>query len=146
MYYIYATSLIWLSEDMKWELLMPHLEFWKQIINHLPALHQNHQIIWKTIPCLITNTEYLPYFNVKFTTKCLTALWLSIAFSDTDLILQFCLSYNKKEANVLFYEDTLRCCDLPSPANRATANDIISHLTHSEDMTRISEPYNWAGR
>ena len=78
--------------------------------------------------------------------KCLTALWLSIAFSDTDLILQFCLSYNKKDANVLFYEDTLRCYDLPSPANRATGNDIIIHLTHGEDMTWISEPYHGAGR
>ena len=35
-------------------------------------------------------TKYLPYFIVKFIMKCLPASWLSIAFSDTHLMLQFC--------------------------------------------------------
>ena len=33
--------------------------------------------------CLVTKTEYLPYFIVKFKIKCLSASWLSIAFSDS---------------------------------------------------------------
>ena len=41
----------------------------------------------------ITITEYLTCFTVKFKIKCLPASWLSIAFSDTDLMLQLCLLY-----------------------------------------------------
>ena len=60
--------------------LMPH-------IDHLPASYKYHQISRKTNPCLITKTEYnLPYFIFKFKIKCLPNSWLSIAFSDTDLI------------------------------------------------------------
>ena len=40
---------------------------------------------------LIIKTEYLPYFIVQFEIKWRHASWLSIAFSDTDLMLQFCL-------------------------------------------------------
>ena len=39
-------------------------------------------------------TEDLPYFIAKFKIKCLPASWLSIAFSDTDVMLQFCLPNN----------------------------------------------------
>ena len=49
----------------------------------------------KNNSCLITKTEYLPYFIVKFKIKCLPTSWLSIAFSDTDIIVQFCLPYKK---------------------------------------------------
>ena len=68
---------------------------WKQILSHLPASHKFHQIKWKTSPCPITKAEYLPYFILKFNVKCLHASGLStgIAFSDTDLMLQFCLPY-----------------------------------------------------
>ena len=67
--------------------------FGKTILNCLPASHNLHQINWKTTPCLITKTEYLPYFIVNLRIKCLPALWLSIAFSDTDLMFQFCLPH-----------------------------------------------------
>ena len=90
-YYICVSSLIWLSEAIKWKPLMPHQGFWKKILNHLPASHRFHQINWKPTPCLITETEYLPCFIVKFKIKCVPASWLIIAFSDTDLTLQFCL-------------------------------------------------------
>ena len=36
-------------------------------------------------------TEYLPYATVKFKIKSRPKSWLSIAFSDIDLMLQFCL-------------------------------------------------------
>ena len=60
-------------------------------INHLPASNEFHQKNWKTTPCLITKTVYLPYYIVKFKIKCLPASLLSIPFSDTDLMFQFCL-------------------------------------------------------
>ena len=43
--------------------------------------------------CHTTKTEYLPYFVVKLKIKCLPVLWLSIAYTDTVLMLQFCLPY-----------------------------------------------------
>ena len=61
--------------------------------HHLPASHKFLQINWKTPPCLTAKTGYLPCFIVKFKIKCLPASWLSIPFSDTDLMLQFCLPY-----------------------------------------------------
>ena len=42
-------------------------------------------------PCFITKTEYLPYCVAKLMMKCLPASKLSIAFSDTDQMLHFCL-------------------------------------------------------
>ena len=42
-------------------------------------------------PCFITKTEYLPYCVAKLMMKCLPASKLSIAFSDTDQMLQVCL-------------------------------------------------------
>ena len=36
------------------------------IINNLPASDKFCQINWKTAPCLITKTKYLPYFVVSF--------------------------------------------------------------------------------
>ena len=51
----------------------------------------------KNNPCLITKTEYLRYFIVKFKIKCLPASRLSIAFSDTDVIVIFaCLTKNRE--------------------------------------------------
>ena len=47
----------------------------------------------KNNPLPVTMTGDLPFFVVKFKIECLPALWLSIAFSDTDLMLQFCLPY-----------------------------------------------------
>ena len=44
---------------------MPHIEFWKQITNHLPASYEFHQITEKQPPAYDL-TEDLPYFNVKF--------------------------------------------------------------------------------
>ena len=76
-------SLIWLSEAKKWKPLMPHLEFWKYIINNLAAsLFLNFTYL---------NTKTLHYFivNLKFKIKCLPASWRSIAFSDTDLCFSF---------------------------------------------------------
>ena len=58
-----------------------------------PALHEFHKIICKTIPCLITKTEVFTLFSFKIWNKMPSAPWLSIAFSDTDLMLQFCLPY-----------------------------------------------------
>ena len=52
-------------------------------------------ILWKN-PLPITMTEELPYFVVKFKIKCPPLSWLSIAFSDTVLMLQFCLPYCRK--------------------------------------------------
>ena len=46
-------------------------------------------------------TEDLPYFIVKFRIKCLRATRLSIASSDTDLMLQFCLSYTNVNRKLL---------------------------------------------
>ena len=40
-------------------------------------------------------TDDLPYFIVKLKINCLPASWLSIASSDTDLMLQFCVPYTK---------------------------------------------------
>ena len=42
-------------------------------------------------------TEYLPYFNVKFKIKNLPASWLSIAFFDTDLMLQVLLALQNRK-------------------------------------------------
>ena len=47
--------------------------------------------ILRNNPLPITMTEHLLYFIAKFKIMCLSASWLSIAFSDTDLMLQFCL-------------------------------------------------------
>ena len=58
-----------------------------------PALHEFHKIICKTIPCLITKTEVFTLFYFEIWNKMPPAPWLSIAFSDTDLMLQFCLLY-----------------------------------------------------
>ena len=48
---------------------------------------------WKTTHRIITKTEYLPYFIVKFKIKWSPASWLIIAFSGTGLpvMIQFCL-------------------------------------------------------
>ena len=87
--------------------LLPRLTFWD---HKMKTPHTSHGILelnYKSPPCLIwilsikllnnplpiTMTEYLPYFIVKFKIKCLPASWLRIAFSDTDLMLQFCLPY-----------------------------------------------------
>ena len=43
------------------------------------------------LPLAYHMTDDLPYFIVKFKIKCLTASWLSLAFTNTDLMLQFCL-------------------------------------------------------
>ena len=67
-----------------------------------PASHRFHQINWKPTPCLITKTEYLPCFIVKSEIKCVPTSWLIIAFSDTDLTLQFCFPCHRI-SNVLTY-------------------------------------------
>ena len=73
----------------------PHASHWNGI------LEVNYKsppgLIWispnklRNNPLPITMTEYLPYFIAKFKIKCLPASWLSIAFSDTHLLLRFCL-------------------------------------------------------
>ena len=54
---------------------------------------RNNRILQLPTLCLITKTEYLPYFIVEFKMKCLPAPWLSIDFPDTDLMLQFSLPF-----------------------------------------------------
>ena len=51
------------------------------------------EINFKRPPCLIwiSPNKYLPYIMVKFKIKCLPVSWLSIAFSDTDLMFKFCI-------------------------------------------------------
>ena len=61
---------------------------YKLQITSLPYIHFT-KINWKSTPCLIDNTEYLPQFIVKYKITCLPASWLSIALSDTDLMFQF---------------------------------------------------------
>ena len=48
-----------------------------------------HQINWETAP-IITKNEYLPHFPTKLKIKCFPASWLVAAYSDTDLICNFC--------------------------------------------------------
>ena len=57
-----------------------------------PASHEFHQIIWKTIHCLITNTktEYLPCFIVK-----------SINKIPPYLMAYYCLLWHRSNALVL---------------------------------------------
>ena len=60
----------------------------------------------------MTKTEYLPYLIVKFKIKCLPASWLSIAFSDTDLMLQFrlpnvALTHQSHQLLIFFLGDRL---------------------------------------
>ena len=83
---ICVSSLIWLSEAIKWKLLMPHLEFWQWTIKPLPASlitpnklennplphHQNwvvtvfyHQIWNEMLPCLRA-THCLFWYKVWF--------------------------------------------------------------------------------
>ena len=54
------------------------MNFTKYTEDQLPAYHR----YW-------VSTHFIEYFTIKF----LPALWLSIAFSDTDLMLQLCLPY-----------------------------------------------------
>ena len=68
------------------------MEFWPHM-PHLTASHQFCQMNWKTTHRIITKTESLPYFIVKFKIKWPPASWLIIAFSGTGLpvMIQFCL-------------------------------------------------------
>ena len=88
---------------------LPRLTFWDHKMKTPHASHGILEIYFKSPPCPIwispnklrnnplpnTMTEYLPYFIVKSKIKCFPASWLSIAFSDTDLMLQFCLCSTK---------------------------------------------------
>ena len=64
------------------------MEFWKQIRNHLSASYEFYEINW------VKNPAY--HHDWGFTLfDCKDLKWsgLSVAFSDTDLMLQFCLPY-----------------------------------------------------
>ena len=75
-----------------------------KICDHLPPIWLSGAMKWKpphaSSGIFITKAEHLPYFIINFKIKCLPASRLSIAFSDIDLMLQFCLPYNGPARNV----------------------------------------------
>ena len=111
--YLSNKNKFWISEkwnkasknDMLDQCQLPSLTFLDDKMKNLHTSHGILEINYKSPPCLIwippnilrnnplpmTMTEGLKYFIVQFKIKCLHASWLSIASSDTDLMLQFCL-------------------------------------------------------
>ena len=88
-------------------------------------------------------TEDLPYFIVKFKIKCLPASWLSIAFSGTDLMLQFCLPYRYGPSLVCECQATWHII-IKLKYDDAT-EDIAYHLhsltvSSTEPVTMLSVP------
>ena len=70
----------------------------------------------RSTPLPIIMTENLPYLIVKIKIRCLPASWLSIVFTDTVLMLQFCLPYidpkvipKRRCSNVTFYFNITHC-------------------------------------
>ena len=80
-------------------------------------------------------TEYLPYFIVKFRIKCLPASWLSIAISDTDLTLWFCLPNVK--LTLFFHVFFLYMYSMTGTVNAITPC-LIGYLEHKSKRNDIS--------
>ena len=123
MYWICVTSLIRLSEALKLKPLMPQLEFWKQIKNHLLASNWFHQINLKTTPSS-TRLSIYPILSEKNKIKCLPASWLTIAVSDTNLMLMFCLPKLIRVMNVC-----LKC--------------LLASKTHSKTNKKVLSRKGW---